>query len=218
MGGMRYKRAVEKLRLLAEGCQEIGDWPPWGEPYLVEMYTFGAVLDGADPLDEVQVVGVIRLPPEEVTWGSSPHGTEWLAERLRLSKGGFEYWWRSYLDPVWNHYIHSPVRIWSQDGIEEQALDALAGRRFGELQRVAADPVDGRLQLRDDLDAALRHLRQVHASYWDVDWRREHRGMGRYPEHELWEAVEGYLDLMSASRSTPPDPRVSRDRPDGPEP
>ena len=174
-----------------------------GRAVLVEMYAFGPVLKGADPLDEVQVAGVIRLPPEEVTWGSAPHGTEWLADRLRLSKGGFEYWWRSYLDPAWNHYIHSPVRIWSQDGIEEETLDALAERRFGELRRIVPDPVDERLQLRDDLDAALRHLRQVHGSYWDTDWRREHRGLGRYPEHELWEAVEGYLDLMSASRSAP---------------
>ena len=157
---MRYKRAVEKLGLLAEGCEEIGYWPPWDEPYLVEMYAFGPVLEGADPLDEVQVAGVIRLPP--------------------------------------------PVRIWSQDGIEEETLDALAEQRFGELRRIVPDPVDERLQLRDDLDAALRHLRQVHGSYWDADWRREHRGMGRYPEHELWEAVEGYLDLMNASRRPKP--------------
>jgi hypothetical protein len=211
---MRYKRAVEKLRLLAEGCREIGSWPPWDDPYLVEMYAFGAVLEGTDPLDEVQVAGVIRLPPEEVTWGSSPHGTEWLADRLRLSKGGFEYWWRSYLDPVQNHYIRSPVRIWSQDGIEEETLDALAERRFGELQRVVPDPVDERLQLRDDLDAALRHLRQVHGLYWDADWRREHRGMGRYPEHELWEAVEGYLDLMSASRPAPRQAGTPAENPD----
>jgi hypothetical protein len=43
---MRYKRAVEKLRLLAEGCEEIGSWPSRDEPYLVEMYAFGAVLEG----------------------------------------------------------------------------------------------------------------------------------------------------------------------------
>lgn len=159
IGRMRYERAVEKLRFLTDGCEEIGSWPSRDKPYLVEMYAFGVVLEGADPLDDVQVAEVIRLPPEEVTWGSSPHGTEWLADRLRLSKGGFEYWWRSYLDPVWNHYIRSPVRIWSQDGIEEETLDA--------------------------------------------DWRREHRGMGRYPEHELWEAVAGYLDLLSSSRPPP---------------
>jgi hypothetical protein len=39
----------------------------------------------------------------------------------------------------------------------------------------------------------------VRDSYWDYDWRREIRGSGRYPEHELWEAVEGYLDLLDAT-------------------
>ena len=49
---------------------------------------------------------------------------------------------------------------------------------------------------------ALAHLREVHGKYWDRDWRREHRGYGRYPENELWEAVGGFLDLADASRSS----------------
>jgi hypothetical protein len=135
------------------------------EPFLRAVYAFGEVLDGADPLDAVQVAVAINLPPEEVPWESTPEGAEWLADELRLSKGGFLYFWRSYLDP-------------------------------------ASDPADERLQLRDDLDAALAHLRAVRDKYWDHDWRREHRGYGRYPENELWEAVEGYLDLVDASRSS----------------
>lgn len=202
---MRYKRAVEKLRLLAEGCERIGNWPPWDEPFLVEMHAFGEVLEGADPLEVVKVAGVIRLPPEEVPWNSDPHGTRYFADELRLSKGGFEYWWRSYLDPVWNHYIQSPVRIWSNAGIDEAALDALAERRFSDLRRLTPDPVDARLQTRDDLDAALRRLRVVRDSYWDQQWRRDHRGLGRYPEHELWDAVQGYLDLLDAYSATRPD-------------
>ena len=130
--------------------------------------------------------------------GLIPAGSEWLADQLRLSKGGFEYFWHSYLDPVWNHYIRSPVRIWSRDGIDEDTLTALSARRFSELRRLTPDPVDERLQVRDDLDAALRHLRDVHGSYWDQAWRRDHRGFGRYPEHELWDAVEGYLTLLNA--------------------
>ena len=202
---MGYTRAVEKLRLLAEGCERIvGLWKiEHEEPFLVAMYAFGDVLEGTDPIEVVQVAGVLRLPPEEVTWGSYPPGSEWLADQLRLSKGGFEYFWRSYLDPVWNHYIRSPVRIWSQDGNDADALAALAARRFAELRRLTPDPVDERLQVRDDQDATLRHLRDVHRSYWDQKWRREHRGFGRYPEHELWEAVEGYLDLLKASRPAP---------------
>lgn len=60
---MRYARAVEKLRLLAAGCERMKAWPPDFDPWLVEMYAFGAVLEGVDPLENVQVVGVIRVPP-----------------------------------------------------------------------------------------------------------------------------------------------------------
>lgn len=87
-GGMRYRRAVEKLRILAEACESVKRWPP-EDPFLLEAYTFGDVLRGADPLDCVEVVLVLNLPPQDVVWGSNPHGTVWLADHLRLSKGGF---------------------------------------------------------------------------------------------------------------------------------
>jgi hypothetical protein len=195
---MRYARAVEMLRLLAQACERTGEWPTRGESFLVEMYAFGGVLEGIDPLEVVQVAGVIALPPEEVPWNSSPRGTEWLVDSLRLSTG-YEYWWRSYLDPVGNHYIQRPVRIWSREGIEEGALAALAERRFADLRRQAPDQVDRR-RLRCDADAALLRLREVHERYWDHEWRREHKGLGRYPEHELWDAVAGYLDLRDATQ------------------
>lgn len=196
---------MEKLRTLAEASDRASRWPP-DEPFLKAVYVFGDVLDGADPLEAVQVEVAINLPPAEVPWNSNPHGTEWLATELRLSKGGFEYWWRSYLDPAWNHYVRDPVRIWSASGgTETDALDALEARDFEALRRLTPSPVDERLQYRDDLDAALAHLRQVRDEYWDRDWRREHRGDGRYPENELWEAVEGYLHILDA-RSLAADP------------
>ena len=195
---MRYTRAVEKLRTLAEACDHASRWPP-DEPFLKAVYVFGDVLDGADPLEAVHVEVAINLPPAEVPWSSNPHGTEWLATQLRLSKGGFEYWWRSHLDPAWNHYVRGPVRIWSASGgAETDALNALAARDFGALRRLTPSPVDERLQYRDDLDAALAHLREVRDQYWDRDWRRDRRGNGRYPENELWEAVEGYLHTLDA--------------------
>jgi hypothetical protein len=195
---MRYQRAVEKLRLLAEKCQWASRWPP-EDPFVRAAYAFGDVLEGTDPLEVVQVEVAINLPPEEVPWSSNPHGTEWLADELRLSKGGYEYWWRSHLDPAWNHYIHSAVRIWSlTGGTETAALDALARRDFKALHLLTPTQTDRRLQRQDDLEAALRHLREVRDRYWDQDWRREHRGGGRYAEHELWEAVEGYLHIFDA--------------------
>ena len=123
---MRYKRAVEKLRILAQTCERVKAFWFDTEPFLKAVYAFGEVLDGTDPLDAVQVAVAINLPPEEVPWESTPEGTDWLANELRLSKGGFMYFWRSYLDPVWNHYIRGPVRIWSVDGgPDEQVLAAL---------------------------------------------------------------------------------------------
>jgi len=200
---MKYQSAVRKLRTLTEACDRAKVFWFDTEPFLKAVYAFGEVLDGADPLDAVQVAVVINLSPEEVPWESSPEGTDWLANELRLSKGGFLYVWRSYLDPVWNHYIRGPVRIWSVDGgPDEQALAALEARDFGSLQRLIPEPVDERLQLREDLDTALAHLREVRDKYWDRDWRHEHRGGGRYPENELSDAVEGYLDLLDASRPT----------------
>jgi hypothetical protein len=94
-----------------------------------------------------------------------------------------------------------PVRIWSvDDGPDERALTALEARDLGSLERLTPEPASERLQLREDLGAALAHLREVRDTYWDHGWRREHRSSGRYPENELWDAVEGYLDLLDAFR------------------
>ena len=131
------------------------------EPFLKAVYAFGEVLDGADPLDAVQVAVAINLPPEEVPWESSPEGADWLANELRLRQGRLHVFWRSYLDPVWNHYIRGPVRIWSvAGGPDVQALAALEARDSGSLNRLVPEPTAERLQLRDDLDAALAHLRR----------------------------------------------------------
>jgi hypothetical protein len=197
---MRYRRGVEKLRILADACDSAKNWPP-EEPFLLEAYAFGDVLRGTDPLECVEVVLVLNLPPHEVIWGTSPRGTDWLADRLRLSKGGYCYWWRSHLDPVWNHHVREPVRFWSHEGPDEDVLQALTERRFADLPRQAPSPDDRRDQSADELDAALSHLREVHGAYWEHDWRREHRGLGRYPENELWEAVDSYLELRNAAES-----------------
>lgn len=195
---MRYRRAVEKLSELAGRCERAKHWPP-DEPFLLEAYVFGDVLAGADPLAAVEVALVLNLPPEEVPWESNPHGTGWLADELRLSKGGFAYWWRSHLEPVANHYIKDPVRFWSREGHGEDVLAALAERRFGDLPRFTVSATAMQEQTTAAAAAALGHLRAVRDCYWDRDWRREHRGLGRYPENELWDAVNGYLNLHDAA-------------------
>lgn len=101
-----------------------------------------------------------------------------------------------------NHVIKDPVRFWSREGPDEDVLAALAERRFGDLPRFAGPA--GVQEQTAAVAAALSHLRAVRDSYWDRDWRREHRGLERYPEHELWDAVNGYLDLHDATPTAHP--------------
>jgi hypothetical protein len=194
---VRYRRAIEKLRVLADACQSTTRLPI-EEPFLREAYVFGDVLDGADAIESVRVAFALDLPADEVPWCSQPQGTAWLVDSLRLDKGGFAYWWRSRHEPVSNHVIREPVRFWSLDGPDEAVLDALRARRFADLPRITASPAELRRHTRVELGRALSQLRAVHQKYRDRDWRREHRGLGRYPEDHLWEAVDGYLDLLDA--------------------
>jgi len=73
------------------------------------------------------------------------------------------------------------MRFWSQDGRDESMLRAPAERRLADFPRQEPSPRARREQRAAELEAALSHLRAVHASYWDRDWRRQHRGLGRYP-------------------------------------
>ena len=197
---MRYRRAVEKLRILAEECDSQRAWPGQ-DPLLREAHVFGDLLEGSDELERIDLALVLGLPPERVSWASMPRGAMWLEESLGLNRGGFAYYWRSYLDPVDNHRIVRPVRFWSREsGPDEIVLQALAERRFDDLSRVETSPDARRNQLAGELVTALDRLRSIRDSYWDHQWRREHRGAGRYPENELWDAIHGYLGLSDAAR------------------
>ena len=57
---MRYRRAVEKLRILAETCERVKVFWFDTEPFLKAVYAFGEVLNGTDPLDAVQVAVAIN--------------------------------------------------------------------------------------------------------------------------------------------------------------
>jgi hypothetical protein len=43
---MRYRRAIEKIRILAEACEDFKCFPS-EEPFLLEAYVFGDVLRGS---------------------------------------------------------------------------------------------------------------------------------------------------------------------------
>lgn len=201
---MRYMTAVGRLRTVAEACHR------WGsiqdgltEARLTAAYAYGPVLEepGLD-LEFVHVALVIDLPADELPWGAEPPQCSSLAAVLRLDKAPVLWRFRPSERPVWNHAIHRPLPIWTTlGGVQSEALDSLAELRAEPFRL----PEPGMTELVDqterELEASSAHLRAVRDRYWDdIAWRRAHRGDGRYPENYLWDAVDGYLDLLDARR------------------
>lgn len=196
---MRHQTAVRRLRTIADRCQQAsGLWDD--EPLLVGAYAFGAVLDDPADLAVVQVAFVLDLPADELTWCAQPQSCAGLPALLEIDKTPVEWYWRPALWLVSNHLIDRPLRIWSLDGPDTTALDALEHGDAEPLRLPAPTAADARAQLAVELAASLAHLRRTEAGYWERDWRRAHRGSGIYPENHLWDAVHGYLDLLTAHR------------------
>jgi hypothetical protein len=201
---MRHETALRRLRTIAERCQQAsGLWAD--EPFLVGAYVFGAALEARVAVDVVQVAFVLNLPPHDLTWCAQPSSCAGLPHLLEIDKAPVQWYWRPALWPVSNHVIDRPLRIWSLDGPDTVALDAL-DRGDAETQRLPTPTdADAREQLTKELAASLAHLRRVEDRYWDRDWRNAHHGSGVYPENHLWDAAHSYLDLLTANRHSPDD-------------
>ncbi|WP_249997537.1 hypothetical protein [Actinoplanes sp. M2I2] len=192
---MRYEKAVRRLRTIADSCQRAVAYPGQ-EPVLVAAYTFGPIFDGPDEVDVVRVAFALDLPAEEVPWGTTPPVSVGLVALLGLDKAPALRCWRSARRPVADSMVDRPLRIWSLDGPDSAALDALARRDAEHLRLLPLTDDEQRQRLAEDLAISLRHLRQVRDRYADRDWRSDHRGHGVYPENHLWDAVDGYLELL----------------------
>jgi hypothetical protein len=201
---VRYETAIRRLRTIAARChQAAGLWED--EPFLVGAYTFGAVLDVPADVEVVQVAFVLDLPPDELAWCAQPQSCVGLPHLLEIDKAPVDWCWRPALRPVSNHLIDRPLRIWSLDGPDTAALDALERGDAEKLRLPAPAAAEARQQLTDEMEASIAHLRRVEAGYWQRNWRNSHRGSGVYPENHLWDALHGYLDLLDASRRLPTD-------------
>ena len=202
---MRYTTAVNRLLAIAEACDR------WGsvqdgltEARLTAAYAYGPVLEepGAD-LELVHVALVIDLPAGQLPWGAEPPECSSLAAVLRLDRAPVLWRFRPSERPVWNHAISRPLPIWTLEGVQGAALDALAEGRAEPLRLPEPSAAELAAQTMQETAASTAHLKAVRDCYWDdADWRRTHRAAGRYPEHFLWDAVDGYLDLLDASRRT----------------
>jgi hypothetical protein len=165
---------------------------------LLAAYTFGDVLDRRTDLPTVPVAFVLNLPVAELTWCAQPQSCAGLPHLLEIDKAPVEWYWRPAAWPVSNHQISRPLRIWSLDGPDHLALDALARGEAEPLRSPPPSAADEADQLATELAAGLAHLRRVEEAYWEQRWRSANRGLGIHPENHLWDAVHGYLDLLAA--------------------
>lgn len=189
---------MRRLQTIAQRCQQVSRlWDE--EPVLVGAYAFGQVLEPVAEVPVVQVAFVLNLAPDELTWCARPPSCAGLPHLLEVDKAPVDWYWRPSVWPVANHVIRRPLRMWSVDGIDTSALEALQRGTADELRLPAPAAAALREQLAAELAASLAHLRRVEAGFWEHQWRGAHRGSGTYPEHHLWDAVRGYLDLLEAT-------------------
>lgn len=198
---MHRRTAIKHLRTLAGLCDTAH--LPADEPILVEVYAYGDILDPViEELEQVRVALVLDLPAEEVTWLALPDVTIWLSRHLRLDKVPVHALRRPAVWPVQNHVIRRPVRIWTvESGTDGQAITAISDGDAQRLRLPEPAPGDEAEQLAQELEASLTYLRRVQDSYHKREWRAAHKSFNIYPEDYLWQAVEGYLDLLDASRA-----------------
>jgi hypothetical protein len=181
--------ATERLRLRDT---DIG-WP------LEELWVTGDLLGPADTLEAGSVVLVLDVPIDELPWLALHPAGQWVGEQLRLGKRPILWCYRPLIGPVWNHEHRRLVRFWSaRDGLDTDVIDALRDRRIDRLTVV--EPSEDALteQVREELSASRRHLRSVLDSYWDNNWRREHKGYDESPEDHLWRAATAVEDMLAA--------------------
>jgi len=214
---MRHATAVRRLRAIAERCRQVcGLWDL--TEGLVGVHAFGPVLDPAGEhggsLDVVQIAMVVAADPEQVAWCSRPPGYAGLGYVLELEKAPIDWYFRPEALPVGNHLIVRPLLIWDRAaGVAEKELTALAAGQADPLRARQPRPDVLHRQLSQELATSLEYLERVRDGYWERGWRSDHKTLATYPEHHLWDAVHGYLDLRQAVEAGPgalPDPEAGR--------
>lgn len=192
---MKRSTAIQRLGDIADALDQAKRWP---EVTMLAGYVYGALLGDAE-LERVELALVVNEPPATVPWLANPPRLEALAELLRL-KLPVSWQWRPGAWPVWNHAIDRAVRFWGADeGRDHDTFTALSEGRFDDLEVEA--PPDGEAlftQMLEEHGVARAHLARVTESFYDQQWRRQHRGGGIYPEQHLWSAATAFLELDDA--------------------
>jgi hypothetical protein len=169
-GCVRHETAVRRLRIVAERCKRAsGLWDD--DPFLIGAYALGHVLHPHTDVPVVQIAFVLNLPVDELTWCAQPQSRAGLPHLLEIDKAPVEWYWRPAVWPVANHLIRRPLRVWSLDGLDTTALDALKRGEAEDLRMPAPTAGQQQEQLTAELAASLAHPRRVEAGFWERDWR-----------------------------------------------
>jgi hypothetical protein len=197
---VKWARAVHHLEAAAEACARIGqlglDLYPW---QVVELWAARDVLGSPRELEWVTVAPVIAAPVDEVPWFTTPKGAQAWLNATGLAKRPVVHLWRSAEAPVWNHRIERPVLVWSeQNGVAHEALAAIREGRGDSVRLPQPTPDELRARLEDERAVSLRALRPRADAY---DKRRWSPGKIEPVADALWQAVDGYLDVLEAQRA-----------------
>lgn len=199
---MRYATAIGHLRLVAEACAEAAARPAFGDaphPYVVAAYAFGDILDVPEEPDGTDVVFVVDEGVDTLPWGSEPPALRAFISLSRIDRHPIRWFVMPRGVPIGDQRVVGPVRLWDANaGIDEVALEALRQRRPEDVKLPAPDAQESRAARKRQLAATRATLDDAIERFWDADWRREHKGAGRYPEHTLWDLAWGVRDLERA--------------------
>ncbi len=201
---MAVKRstAIGRLVRFAEEATAELSRPYPGDYPVVSAWAIGDLLDPATATLQVPLaVLVIDVPPAEAAWLSRPSVVPRLNVAHRLDKGGFYVYYRPAAWPAWNVEYRRVSCFWTRtDGLNEQLIEDLRASRS--IRAVEPTEVEFATQMRTELVVSRTHLDDVLGSYYERDWRDDHKG-GYYlnPEDHLWWAAAGYRAIEQAVSS-----------------
>lgn len=193
---MKWTRAVQHLRTLAEECARLTG-NPFGTLRVVQLWTFGEIPGPPQDLETVNAVLVVDLPVDAMPWLASPNGAEHWANMTRMSRNPITPFWRSAQAPIWNHHIVRPLLLWdATDGLQEETFTALRGNSA--TGSPEPDAAEFARRLDDELAVSLQALRGQVEAY---EQRRWSPGKLTPVADDLWAVSKGYLDVLDALKA-----------------
>ncbi|MEC3974096.1 DUF7711 family protein [Amycolatopsis sp. H20-H5] len=194
---MKWATAIRTLKDLALAANQVADssytlpvtqlWAAWeilGKPQ--------------DDLAWVTVGVVVDLPVDEVAWLTKPRGAEHWEYSTRAAKMPAVTLWRSAHAPVWNHWLDRPAQFWDHEtGLAEDVLDALRAGKGEDVRAPAPSEDEFRARQQDDIAVSLKAVRERTRTYEERRWKP---GKLTAVSDPLWEATNGYVDLVDGER------------------